>query len=127
MRQHCERPGFRQDAPGEFVPTITRALASLTARPSTPTPTATAAWSFRSSSANARPLPQPLLYLSSYFERNRDVKEDRFKGRRFWIAQDILDVTTDETGMADGVRYTQLRAGMANSVLCPWNSVAAKL
>lgn len=26
------------------------------------------------------------------------VKEDRFKGRRFWIAQDILDVTTDDAG-----------------------------
>jgi Fic family protein len=24
------------------------------------------------------------------------VKEDRFKGRKFWIAQDILSVTTDD-------------------------------
>ncbi|WP_395022945.1 hypothetical protein [Dongia sp.] len=28
------------------------------------------------------------------------VKEDRFKGRRFWIAQDVLDVTTDDEGEA---------------------------
>lgn len=28
------------------------------------------------------------------------LKEDRFKGRKFWIAQDVLDVTTDDEGEA---------------------------
>jgi transposase len=28
------------------------------------------------------------------------VKEDRFKGRKFWIAQDVLDVTTDEAAIS---------------------------